>query len=221
MIIPAFSVGRTQEIVYMLDQLESDGKLPMIPVYVDSPLSVNATTVFGAHPECFDNNLNEYMLVDDNPFGFNALTYVKSVEVSKSLNDTEEPCIIISSSGMMNAGRVRHHLFNSIDQSKNTILIVGYCSPDTAGGMLMAGVKTLKLFGERKVVRAEIEIMDSFSAHADRNEILAFIENQKRSLKKLFLVHGEIERQQKFSALLNENGFPNVEIPKLAQEFEI
>ena len=221
LIIPAFSVGRTQEIVYMLDQLESAGKLPMIPVYVDSPLAVNATTVFGAHPECFDNNLNEYMLVDDNPFGFNALTYVKSVEVSKSLNNTDEPCIIISSSGMMNAGRVRHHLYNSIDQSKNTILIVGYCSPDTAGGMLRAGVETLKLFGEIKIVRAEIEIMDSFSAHADRNEMVAFIENQKSSLKKLFLVHGELERQQKFTALLNQNGFPDVEIPKLGQEFEI
>ena len=131
LIIPAFSVGRTQEIVYMLDRLESSGKLPMIPVYVDSPLAVNATTVFGAHPECFDNNLNEYMLVDDNPFGFNTLTYVKSVEVSKTLNNSEEPCIIISSSGMMNAGRVRHHLFNSIDQSKNThfdcgLLFSGY-----------------------------------------------------------------------------------------------
>ena len=221
LIIPAFSVGRTQEIVYMLDQLESSGKLPKIPVYVDSPLAVNATTVFGAHPECFDNKLNEYMLTDDNPFGFNTLTYVHSVEVSKSLNNSEDPCIIISSSGMMNAGRVRHHLFNSIDQSKNTILIVGYCSPDTAGGMLRNGIEALKLFGELKIVRAEIEIMDSFSAHGDRHEMLDFIENQKDGLKKLFLVHGELDRQQKFAKLLNENGFPNVEIPKLGQEFEI
>ncbi len=221
LIIPAFSVGRTQEIVYMLDQLESAGKLPKIPVYVDSPLAVNATTVFGAHPECFDNNLNEYMLTDDDPFGFNSLTYIHSVDASKSLNNSEDPCIIISSSGMMNAGRVRHHLSNSIDQSKNTILIVGYCSPDTAGGMLRNGVKTLKLFGEVKVVRAAIETMDSFSAHADRHEILDFINNQKSGLKKLFLVHGEIDRQQSFTSLLNKNGFPNVEIPKLGQEFEI
>ncbi len=221
LIIPAFSVGRTQEIVYMLDQLESAGKLPKIPVYVDSPLAVNATTVFGAHPECFDNNLNEYMLTDDNPFGFNDLTYVHSVDVSKSLNNSEAPCIIISSSGMMNAGRVRHHLFNSIDQSKNTLLIVGYCSPDTAGGMLRNGIETIKLFGEVKIVRAEIEIMDSFSAHADRHEILDFIDNQKSGLKKLFLVHGELDRQKSFTSLLNKNGFPNVEIPKLGQEFEI
>ena len=221
LIIPAFSVGRTQEIVYMLDQLESTGQLPKIPVYVDSPLAVNATTVFGAHPECFDNNLNEYMLTDDNPFGFNDLTYVRSVEISKSLNNSEDPCIIISSSGMMNAGRVRHHLFNSIDQSKNTLLIVGYCSPDTAGGMLRNGIEVIKLFGEMKIVRAEIEIMDSFSAHADRNEILTFIDNQKGSVKKIFLVHGELDRQQKLSALLNKNGFNDVEIPKLGQEFEI
>jgi metallo-beta-lactamase family protein len=221
LIIPAFSIGRTQEIVYMLDQLESAGKLPKIPVYVDSPLAVNATTIFGAHPECFDNNLNEYMLTDDNPFGFNAMTYVHSVDVSKSLNNSEKPCIIISSSGMMNAGRVRHHLFNSIDQTKNTILIVGYCSPDTAGGMLRNGIEALKLFGKMKIVRADIEIMDSFSAHADRHEILDFIDNQKSGLKKLFLVHGELDRQQKFTKLLNENGFQNVEIPKLGQEFEI
>jgi len=221
LIIPAFSVGRTQEIVYMLDQLESTGKLPHIPVYVDSPLAVNATTVFGSHPECFDNDLNEYMLVDENPFGFNALTYIREVNASKALNDSEEPSIIISSSGMMNAGRVRHHLFNNIDHPKNTLLIVGYCSPDTAGGMLRNGIEKIKLFGEWKFVKAEIEIMDSFSAHADRNEILDFIHNQKAGLKRLFLVHGEIDRQEEFKSLLGEHGFPNVEIPKLGEEFEL
>lgn len=221
LIIPAFSVGRTQEIVYMLDQLESAGELPRIPVYVDSPLSVNATTVFGAHPECFDNELNEYMLTDDDPFGFNSLTYVHSVEVSKSLNESQEPCIIISSSGMMNAGRVRHHLFNSIDQSKNTILIVGYCSPETPGGRLRDGVEALKLFGEWKIVRADIEVMDSFSAHADRNEILDFIRNQQNGLKKLFLVHGELDRQTRFKTMLFDHGFKKVEIPELTQEFDI
>lgn len=221
LIIPAFSVGRTQEIVYMLDQLESSGKLPRIPVYVDSPLAVNATTVFGAHPECFDNKLNEYMLTDDNPFGFNALTYVHSVEVSKSLNNTETPCIIISAAGMANAGRIRHHIFNSIDQSKNTILIVGYCSPGTLGGMLRDGIETVKIFGETKIVRAEIEVMDSFSAHGDRYEMLDFISNQKNSIKKMFLVHGEIDRQQSFASLLNKNGFREVEIPRLGQEYEL
>ena len=221
LIIPAFSVGRTQEIVYMLDQLESAGELPHIPVYVDSPLSVNATTVFGAHPECFDNDLNQYMLTDENPFGFNALSYITSVEGSKSLNATEEACVIISSSGMMNAGRVRHHLFNSIDHPKNTVLIVGYCSPETPGGMLRGGIEALKIFGEWKIVRADIEIMDSFSAHADRNEIIGFIRNQKSRLKKLFLVHGELDRQSRFRTMLFEHGFKKVEIPELTQEYDI
>ena len=221
LIIPAFSVGRTQEIVYMLDRMETAGKLPKIPVYVDSPLAVNATMIFGAHPECFDNDLHEYMLVDDNPFGFNALTYVKDVEVSKSLNATEDACIIISSSGMMNAGRVRHHLFNSIDHKKNTILIVGYCSPETPGGKLRSGVAALKLFGEMKEVKARIEIMDSFSAHADRTELLDFLHNQRGHLKKLFLVHGTLDRQEKFKELLFEHGHRDVEIPTLAQEVDL
>lgn len=221
LIIPAFSVGRTQEIVYMLDQLETNGKLPKIPVYVDSPLAVNATMIFGTHPECYDKQLHEYLLVDDNPFGFNRLTYVRKVEISKSLNHRKEPCIIISSSGMMNAGRVKHHLFNSIDQSKNTILIVGYCSPETPGGKLRSGVEEIRLFGEYKPVRAHIEIMDSFSAHADRNELLEFIKNQQDQVKSIFLVHGTINRQEKFRDMLNENGFDEVLIPELGENFKL
>lgn len=221
LLIPAFSIGRTQEIVYMLDQLETAGKLPHIKVFVDSPLAVNATQIFGIHPECFDNQLNEYLLIDDNPFGFNRLTYVRDVEISKELNNIQEPCIIISASGMMNAGRVKHHLFNSIDQSKNTILIVGYCSPDTPGGILRTGVEHLKLFGEWKPVRADIKIMDSFSAHADRHELLQFLDNQKGRVKKIFLVHGEIDRQEKFRDLLQANGFNQVEIPKLGESYKL
>lgn len=221
LIIPAFSVGRTQEIVYMLDQLETAGRLPKIPVYVDSPLAVNATQVFGSHPECFDDNLNEYLLIDDNPFGFNSLTYVRKVEVSKSLNTSDTPCIIISSSGMMNAGRVRHHLFNSIDNPKNTLLIVGYCSPNTPGGMLRNGIDKLKLYGEWKVVNMQIEIMDSFSAHADRNEMIEFMDNQKGSLRQLFLVHGELDKQEKFRKLLEKSGFSNVHIPRLGKNYKL
>jgi len=220
LIIPAFSVGRTQEIVYMLDQMETAGMLPKIPVYVDSPLAVNATQVFGAHPECYDNNLNEYLLIDDNPFGFNKLTYVREVAISKSLNATNEPCIIISASGMMNAGRIRHHIFNNIDREKNTLLIVGYCSPNTLGAILKQGTEKVKLFGEWKVVNMEIEIMDSFSAHADRGEMVDFLNNQK-NLKELFLVHGEPKRQKKFKKMLIENGYKSVRIPKLGQEFKL
>jgi metallo-beta-lactamase family protein len=221
LIIPAFSVGRTQEIVYILDQMETAGRLPHIPVYVDSPLAVNATSIFAAHPECFDSQLTEYLLTDPNPFGFNGLHYIRDVEDSKRLNDSEEPCIIISSSGMGNAGRIKHHLFNNIENSRNTILIVGYCTPDTPGGMLRNGVNALKLFGEWKFVRADVEVMDSFSAHADRNELMDFLKPQLSHLRRLFLVHGEQPAQEGFKALLEQSGYTNVSSPELGESFSI
>ncbi|MDX1941931.1 MAG: MBL fold metallo-hydrolase [Saprospiraceae bacterium] len=220
-VIPAFSVGRTQEIVYILDQLFAAGKLPPVPVYVDSPLAVNATTIFGAHPECFDDQLNEYMLSDDNPFGFNNLHYIRDTEESKKLNSMQDPCIIISASGMANAGRIQHHLFNSIEHSRNTVLIVGYCSPETPGGMLREGAKALKFFGQWKPVNADVEIMDSFSAHADRWELVHFLENQKNSVKKIFLVHGILEPQESFRGMLLQQGFKDVVIPRLGEEITL
>jgi metallo-beta-lactamase family protein len=221
LIIPAFSVGRTQEIVYMLDQLETAGELPHIPVYVDSPLAVNATQVFGSHPECYDNRLHAYLLEDDNPFGFNGLHYIRNAELSKQLNFSEEPCIIISASGMMNAGRIRHHTYHNISQSKNTLLIVGYCAPQTPCGIIRQGAEYIKIFGDMLPVRAEIEIMDSFSAHGDRYEMLDFLKNQLPSLKEMYLVHGEYESQLKFEKFLNEKGFKNIQIPYRNQEFII
>jgi metallo-beta-lactamase family protein len=221
LIIPAFSVGRTQEIVYMLDQLERAGKLPPIPVYVDSPLAINATMVFGNHPECFDAELHEYMLTDPNPFGFNGLTYIHSTEESKLLNASEQPCVIISAAGMMNAGRIQHHIFNGIDKPRNTLLIVGYCSPNTLGGKLRQRPQSIHLFGIEKSVLADIVIMDSFSAHADRNEMADFLQNQRQSVKQLFLVHGVYESQVNFRSFLLEKGFRNVEIPYLEQEFAL
>ncbi len=217
MIIPAFSVGRTQEIVYMLDQFETAGQLPRIPIYVDSPLAVNVTQVFGSHPECYDNQLNEYLLIDDNPFGFNNLTYVRDVETSKWLNTSKEPCVIISASGMMNAGRVRHHLYHNISDPRATFLMVGYCAPHTPGGMLMNGIEEIKLYGDVKPVKAKIERMTSFSAHGDRNEMADFLSGQNK-LKSLFLVHGEYDTQQSFKALLQGKGFQHVEIPALGME---
>ena len=212
LIIPAFSVGRTQEIVYLLDQLENAGELPHIPVYVDSPLAVNATQVFGAHPECYDNELNEYLLIDENPFGFNNLHYIRDVAKSKELNTSKEPCIIISASGMMNAGRVKHHLYNNIEDPRNTFLIVGYCSPETPGGQLRAGKPALRIFGDMKMVKASVVVMDSFSAHGDQKEMHEFIEHQK-GLKKLFLVHGDYDTQQVFKEYLQKAGFDNIIIP--------
>lgn len=220
LIIPAFSLGRTQEIVYMLDKMETEGSLPRVPIFVDSPLAVNATMVFGSHPECFDNKLNEYLLIDENPFGFNDLTYIKKVEQSKELNGMQGPFIIISSSGMMNAGRVKHHLFNNIEDPDTTILIVGYCSPETPGGILKTDIKEIKLFGEIKQINANVKTMDSFSAHGDQTEMYDFIKNQKK-LKKLFLVHGEYETQLGFRAYLEERGFENITIPEQGMEVEL
>jgi metallo-beta-lactamase family protein len=219
LIIPAFSIGRTQELVYLMDKLSNEGRLPRLPVYVDSPLAVNATDIYGLHSECYDNDLHEYMLIDDNPFGFNGLKYVRNVEESKRLNTSKEACVIISAAGMMNAGRIRHHMYHNLEDEKNTFLIVGYCSPDTAGAILKGGATELKLFGDILKVRAKIETMNSFSAHGDRNEMLSNIKNQQPSLKKLFLVHGEYPTQQEFAEFLGHNGFGNVEIPSENEEF--
>ncbi len=215
LLIPAFSVGRTQEIVYMLDQLESSGKLPRIPVFVDSPLAVNATTVFGAHPECYDLDLQTYMLTDADPFGFNNLTYTQSVEESKALNYLDGPAIIISASGMMNAGRSKHHLANTMSDPKNTIFIVGYCAPGTPGGKLIDGVDGMKLYGQYHALRAEVVTMDSFSAHADRSELITFLNGQQDTCRKIFLVHGTLDRMQPFGESLDRAGFREVVIPQL------
>lgn len=220
-IIPAFSVGRTQEVVYMLDRLVNAGQLPRIPVYVDSPLSVNATQVFKQHLECFDDELHNYMLTDEDPFGFNTLQYITDVEKSKQLNYNQKPCVIISSSGMMNTGRVKHHLANNIENANNTILIIGYCSPDTPGGKLRAGAKELRLFGQMYSVNARVEIMDSFSAHGDRNEMFSVLKNEIPTLKQLFLVHGEPEKQQLYKTFLQSNGFGEITIPKLGEEYDV
>lgn len=223
LIIPAFSIGRTQEIVYMLDRLETQGRLPRnIPVYVDSPLAINATHIFRQHPECFDNQLLDYMVQDPNPFGFSKLHYTRKVEQSKALNSKDDPCVIISASGMITAGRIKHHVANNIDDPKNTILIVGYCTPQTLGGRLRAGVEEIGIFGMRKPVKAEITIMDSFSAHGDQREMLDFMDNQDRKrLNNLFLVHGELPRQQTFRDVLLDANFRNVNIPELGQTFNI
>jgi metallo-beta-lactamase family protein len=220
-IIPAFSVGRTQEIVYMLDKLESEGKLPKIQVYVDSPLSVDATEVFIKHPECFDEELHNYMVKDPNPFGFKSLKYVRTVDESKALNFSKEPCIIISSSGMANAGRVKHHLFNNIEDPNNTVLIVGYATPDTPAGKLRNGEKLIKLFGKFLKVNSDVIVMDSFSAHGDQKEMLDFLSNQTK-LKSLFLVHGEYERQKVWrEAIFTKMNIENIVIPELGNEFSL
>ncbi|MCC6754320.1 MAG: MBL fold metallo-hydrolase [Saprospiraceae bacterium] len=213
LIVPAFSLGRTQELVYMLDQLSNEGKLPNIPVYVDSPLAVSATDIYKEHSECFDEELYAYILKDPDPFGFRRLTYITDVAESKVLNTSKEPCIIISAAGMVNAGRIQHHVYNNIENPKNTILLVGYSPPQTPGGKLRTRPETLRLFGDELQVRAAVEIMDSFSAHGDQREMRQFLENQRTSCKKLFLVHGDDDVLPVYASFLAEEGFVQPEIP--------
>lgn len=221
LIIPAFSVGRTQEIVYLLSQLHAAGRLPKIPVFVDSPLAINATQVFISHPECMDSEIHTFMIEEEDPFGFNGLQYIRSSDASKQLNDIQKPCIIIAASGMMNAGRIVHHTFNNIEHQRNTFLIVGYCAPNTLGGRLRDGARSVSVFGQNLQVLADVEIMDSFSAHGDRLEMLAFLENQKNSAHKVYLVHGTIDRMEKWRAYLMDAGFRSVEIPHLGESFDL
>jgi metallo-beta-lactamase family protein len=191
-------------------------------VYVDSPLAVNATDIFTMHHECFDSEILKYMSTNSNPFGFNGLTYTRSVEESKKLNEKNQPCIIISASGMANAGRIRHHIFNNVEDAENTILFVGYCAQGTLGAILRDYPSTIKLFGKELKVRANIRIIDGLSGHADQNEMLRFLKNQSQVLlKQTFLVHGEYDRQVKFKDALTNAGYQNVMIPELGQEVSI
>lgn len=216
-------MGRTQEIVYVFDKLESSGRLPPIPIYVDSPMAVDATKVYEMHPECFDKDLIAYMKDDPQPFGFSKLHYVRSVESSKMLNELKGPAVIISASGMITAGRILHHLKNNIDQSRNTILIVGYCAEGTIGARLASGAKTIRIFGQEHTVMAKVEKLSSFSGHAGQTELYEFIHASQKpgTLKKLFLVHGDEPRSLAFSQFMQEKGYKNVERPSRGQTFEI
>ncbi len=221
-IIPAFSIDRTQELVYALDRLAYEKKLPKIDVFVDSPLSVKATKVMSAHREYFNKNILEYITKDGDPFNFPNLHYVQNAEESKKINELKKPCIIISASGMAEAGRIKHHLKNNIENPANTILLVGYASPVSLAGKLKAGDKQVRIFGEFYNVLAKVDAMENFSAHADYNEMMDYLSCQNPSLvKQLILVHGEYEVQQEFSHKLNEQGFKNIVIPKRGDVIEL
>lgn len=219
-IIPAFSVGRTQELLYALNGLELKGKLPAVPYYVDSPLSLEATEVLKEHPEVYNNGVKEVMKVDRDIFGFKDLQFIEDVAESKALNSDPQPCVIISSSGMAEGGRVRHHIRNNISDRKNTILMVGYASPGSLAGRLIAGQKRVWLFGQEYDVVAEIRSIKSMSAHGDYEDLLQFLSGQDASrVKQLFLVHGEYDVQQNFAQRLYASGFKKVAIPEYHQEF--
>ncbi len=191
LIVPAFAVGRTQQLVVLLHELTNEGRVPNIPIFVDSPLAVNVTEIFRKHPECFDEETRKYLTDGDDPFGFKRLTYVREAGESKKLNDLHGPCVIISPSGMCEAGRILHHLRNNLENPRCTILITGYQAENTLGRKLVDKWPEVKVFGEPMRVRAEVDSLQALSAHADQGELLAWIKPVANSLKKVFLVHGE------------------------------
>jgi metallo-beta-lactamase family protein len=212
-LIPAFSVERTQEMIYHLNVLWQKKEIPDLPIYVDSPLSVNISEVFINHPECYDKEIYEEFIENrKNPFGFGRLQYTHSVEESKALNSINGPAIIISSSGMCENGRIVHHLRNNIDDARNLILIVGYMAQDTLGRKILEKQPIVNIFDEPHHLRAEVEVMNAFSGHADRSDLLDYITKIK-DLKKVFLVHGEETQSLGLREYLGEVGIKSVDVP--------
>ncbi len=223
LLIPSFAIGRTQEIVYALHRLKQAGDLPDIEIFVDSPLACSATDIFRLHNDNFNEEMRDFMEKTKDPFGFDHLTYVRTIDDSKRLNTYNRPCIIISASGMMEAGRIKHHLANNIEDSKTTILCVGYCSPNTLGAKIMRGDPVVSIFGEKHQVRAHLERIDSYSGHADYKELIQYLSCQKgnRKLKKIFIVHGEGEVRDAYAKHLNDAGFKKTYVPHFQESVEL
>jgi len=218
-IIPSFAIGRTQEVVYALNKFFNQGLLPKVNIYVDSPLAINATDIFRLHAEGLNADVALVMQTDPDPFGFNSLYYIKSPEESKKLNANKNPCVIISASGMMEAGRIKHHLANNIENPRNTILAVGYCSPITLGARILGGAKEVSIFGVHHPVKATIERIEAFSGHGDYKEMAEYLSCQDTAqIKQVFLVHGEYEAQQAYRETLLKEGFRNISIPAAGEE---
>ncbi len=214
-IIPAFAIGRTQLLVYILHKLFDQNRIPDMPIFVDSPLACNATDVFRMHPECFDREAFRIFLQNhDDPFGFGRLKYIRDVEESKNLNGLTYPHIIIAGSGMAEGGRILHHLKNNIENHRNLILLVGYAAPDTLARKIMDGEKIVKIFGEEYQVRSKVKTMDVFSAHADKDELINYVKNVSPDrLKNIFLVHGEQDQALPLKDNLKSRGYASVEFP--------
>mgnify|MGYP003295762208 FL=1 len=223
LLIPSFAIGRTQEIVYTLHRLKQAGNLPDIEIFVDSPLACSATNIYRLHDENFNTDIRTFMENTKDPFGFDNLTYVRSVDDSKKLNTYNRPCIIISASGMMEAGRIKHHLANNIEDPKTTILCVGYCSPTTLGAKIMRGDTKVSIFGEEHKVRAHLERIDAYSGHADYKELIQYLSCQKgnKKLKKIFIVHGEGEVRDAYANHLKKAGFKQAYVPSFLEQTEL
>ena len=220
-IIPAFSFGRTQQLVLLFHEI-FDEYFFSIPIFIDSPLSAKITEIYSKHAECFDEETFRYMQNGNPPFKFAQATYIESVEESKSLNDLNEPAIIISASGMCETGRILHHLANNIEDSRNTILIVGYNAPHTLGRKISEGQSPVKIFGDEYKVKAKVVVLDALSAHADQKEFLNYFSNfDKNKLRKIFLVHGDESELIEFERVLERENYKNISIPDKGDEFHL
>ncbi len=224
LIIPSFSVGRTQEIVYVLNQLYNDGRLPKIPVYVDSPLSVNATHIFRMYLSELNADVQDVLRFDDDPFGFNTLRYITDINQSKALNNNPDPCIIISASGMLEAGRVKHHVANHISDPRCTILLVGYCTPTSLGARIQdPSLKWVSIFGYDRKIKAQVSKIEGFSGHGDYREMIDYLTRSlnTEAVRRTFIVHGEQTAQEAYKDHLYEAGFRGIEIPKKGEEIHL
>jgi metallo-beta-lactamase family protein len=221
-IIPAFSVGRTQELVYALHRLRVAGQIPSLPIYVDSPLAVNATEVFRLHPEYYDREAQAFMREHEDVFEFGELTYIRGVDESKALNERREPMVIISASGMCEAGRILHHLRNSIESERNTILFVGFQAENTLGRRIQEGRPEVSILGEMFRVRAHIESIDGYSAHADRDELLAYMRTiHPERIGHAYVVHGDAESSLAVQPARGELGMGEVVVPELGDRLTV
>ena len=220
-VVPAFAVGRTQELVAVLHRLIGSGAIPDLPLYVDSPMAREATAVFKRHPECFDDETRAMFANGGAPFGFDRLRYVTTPDESRSLNDLHEPCIIISASGMCEGGRILHHLQHALGNEHNTVLFVGFQGEGTLGRRLRDGAENVNVFGEPVRVRAEIVSLDGFSAHADQRELVDWVSRLDPAPRTVFLVHGEPTPAETLAGLLREKTAAAVHVPEKGQEFEL
>jgi metallo-beta-lactamase family protein len=220
-IVPAFSVGRTQTVVYTLHQLMHEERIPRIPVYIDSPLSVNATEIFRLHPECYNADARAFLRETGDILGNGCCTYVRSVEQSKSLNKKRKPCVIVSASGMCETGRILHHLKNNVQSAKNTVLIVGFQAANTLGRRIVEREPTLSILNQKLRLRAQVVVLNGFSAHADRDELRRMTQPLARDCRGAFLVHGEPDQMQQMSDSMRAVGFRSVETPEPGQRYEL
>jgi metallo-beta-lactamase family protein len=221
LLIPAFALERTQEIVFCLHRLRMAKRIPAVPVFVDSPLALDATEVFRAHPECFDDETNDLMRQSEDPFGFHQLTYIHSVEESKRLNTQADPCVIIAGSGMVEHGRILHHLRHSITNPSATLLLVSFQAENTLGRKLRDGLKTVRIFGEEYDVKCKVKVLDEFSAHADHQGIVDWVKAGKGCFKRIFVVHGEEQASYNIAEALSLLNTAEVTVPQPGESYLI